>query len=37
LDYRPVVVPGAEPLAQLTARNRDDLVADVADVVRAAG
>lgn len=37
LDYRPVVAPGAEPLAQVTARNRDDLVADVADVVRAVG
>ncbi len=37
LDYRPVVAPGAEPLAQLTVRNRDDLVADVAELVRAVG
>ena len=37
LDYRPVVAPGAEPLAQVTARNRDDLVADVAELMRAVG
>lgn len=37
LDYRPVVAEGAEPLAQVTARNREDVVADVAEVVRALG
>lgn len=35
LDYRPVVAEGAEPLAQLAARGRDDIVAEVALVMRA--
>lgn len=37
VDYRPVVAAGEEPLAQIAARGRDDIFADVAAVVRAAG
>ncbi len=37
LDYRPVVADGDEPLAQIAARGRDDIFADVAAVLRAAG
>ncbi len=37
LDYRPVMAAGDEPLAQIAARGRDDIFADVAAVVRAAG
>ncbi len=36
LDYRPVVVEGAEPLAAIPARGREDITAEVAAVVRAA-
>ncbi len=35
LDYRPVVVAGAEPLAQIAARGREEIVADVPAVMRA--
>ncbi len=35
LDYRPVVAAGAEPLAQIAARGREDIVVEVAAVMRA--
>lgn len=36
LDYRPLVAAGAEPLAAIPARGREDITAEVAAVVRAA-
>lgn len=36
LDYRPVVAAGVEPLAQIPARGREDITADVAAIVKAA-
>lgn len=35
LDYRPVVPEDAEPLAEMPARGRDDIVADVPQVLQA--
>ena len=35
LDYRPVVAAGAEPLAQIAAQGREDIVVDVSVVMRA--
>lgn len=35
LDYRPVVAAAGEPLAQISARNRDDITVDVAQVMAA--
>ena len=35
LDYRPVVAAGAEPLAQIAAQGREDIVVDVSAVMRA--
>jgi capsular polysaccharide biosynthesis protein len=35
LDYRPIVAAGAEPLAQIAAQGREDIVVDVSAVMRA--
>ena len=33
LDYRPIVAAGAEPLAQIAAQGREDIVVDVSAVM----